>query len=342
MVLLVPKVTACTTSFRWFMRVAAPSTPPSTTKDSQTTMPPHLPAGQIVLGMAGKAGVVHLAHLGMGIEVLGYCQGRGAVLLHAHRQSFEVLEGHPRLHGRQDRTNELGGVPPDIFDQPLRPDDGTADHGTVSRKKFGNRQKHDIRTQIHRALQCSCGRGIVYQHRHAAGVGDGGHGSMSVMKRQGLLGVSIHTSFVRPSICTSHEPGSVRILDKPEFDIAPFREDIGGLFVAFTVNVEGRDHIVAGARYGEDQFEESLGPGTCSQASFAAFEGRQALLQDCIGGRPRSAIDRAGDFVEGFIRVGDRLHQRRCKGSEILLVAIGMETGMQGYGFDRLPRVRVR
>ncbi len=134
----------------------------------------HLPPRQLVLGMAGQAGIDHPFDFWMPLQPGGDVQGVGTVPLHAQRQGFQAAQDHEAVERAGDRADGVLQVTQPLGQLPATTYRYAADDIGMAVQVLGRRMDDDIETGFQRSLRPRRGEGIVGHRQNAARAGHGG------------------------------------------------------------------------------------------------------------------------------------------------------------------------
>ncbi len=269
-----------------------------------------LSLGEVVLGMAGQAGVVHLGHGRVGFQALGDGRGVGLVGRHAQVQGLEAaqhqggvvgaLAGAQQVVQRRDLLGELRLV--------RRGHHGSADDIAVAVQILGGAVDDEIGTELKGLLLERAEEGVVHHCQGPAGLRELGD-RLNVRQAQQRVAGGLYPDKLRRRCPGGFHRGQIRQIQVGHLqavDPLGVLEGAEGAAVA----VDGGQHV--GAVFEKIQgHEDGAHPRARTGGPAAAFQQRDGLLETGAGGIPAAGVVKAAVGTEVGEGEGRGLVNRR-------------------------------
>ena len=265
--------------------------------------------------MAGEAGVEHLGHAAF--DRLAQLDRVLALTQRAHRQRFEALHDDPGVERRDIGAGVALEGQQHLVDPFLRTADRTCQHSALPIHELGRAIGDDVRAEIQRLLQRTCGEGVVdhggdaMRLCHCADMGEVDH----VERR---IGRSLEEKDLRVGPDRGFPGAIVRAVDHGGLD-PEAREQMVEQPPARTEGGARTDHVVAGRQLAEQCGGHCGHSARLRAASFCSLHQRDALFEH---GDSRVLEPRIGHALRFACKaVGDRLRI-------VVSIAGGQEQGL--------------
>ena len=302
----------------------------------------HLPAGQLMLGMALQPGIVHRLHIGICLQIAGDLHGAGAVLLHPQGQGLHAPQHQIAVEGRGraavDLGHAVGADQPDV----VRPADDHAAQGVaVAVDVLGDAVQHDIGAQLQHMLHRGRGERAVHHHPDV-GSGDVLDGPDVRHLHHGIVGgLEIDHLGVGPDGGLH----GLQVAGVHAGDLHAHAGQIGGgHVVGAAVDRRVKDGVVAGVQERSHHGTHSAHAGGRRHRVLAALHGGAFQLKGPGGGVAAAGVDESGDLVgklcgalfHRFKAEGGRLINRSGKGAVSLVRLLSRvdDQGLKIYIFQ--------
>ena len=299
--------------------------------------------------IVGQTGEAHPLDLRMVFQMLRDSERVLAMPLHAERERFDSLQKHPRIVGRDARTEiaernhahadgkgdrakradvcgpthaVVTGIglreEREFFRIPIELsgiDDDAADGRAVAAHPLRERVDHNVRAVVQRTREVGRAEGGVHHERESVGVGDRGDGF-----EVGDIQAGIAHCFAEEKFGFRRDRlGEIlRILRIDEIHLdAELREDVVELREGSSVEIVRGDDFITRRAEVDDRVENRARPRSQCQSGCSALEFRDALLEHIVGGIHQARVDVAefaqAEKIRGVLGVAKHIRAGAVK-----------------------------
>ena len=296
--------------------------------------------GQLVLGEALQAGMVHFGNIGVGLQGTGQLGGGGHLLAYAQIHSLQVVGHGPggegiagstaeHAHG-MDGVDDLGGG-----------SDGAGDGVAVAVHELGHGVDDDVGTLVQRTDGDGGSEGVVDHHIGAVGMGDLGQGG-DVGNVQG--GVGQHLGIDEFGVGFDGLLHILNVVKAHQVALnAELGHELGHHVEGLTVDVAVADDVVAGLEDGHQRGGDGAHAGGEDQGLLAVFQIGDHLGQRLAVGVVGTHIGELG--LIGLPHLRQRAHgegrvgKQGERGGLVVVLALGSLALVEDFGSNGIVHV---
>src|SRR5690242_8874178 len=241
---------------------------------------PHLLAGDLMLGVAGQAGVMHPRDARMAGEKLGHRLGVGVLPLHAQGEGLEAA--HQQV-GREGIDHRAGDAlePPDAADQVGGAEHRAGQQVIEAAQVLGGGMHHEVDAPLERALVVGGGERGVDHRLHPVAPPDPGE---ALQVQDAVVGIGGRLAHQHPGGRLDRILQRLVVPRRHRGDLdAVAREGLVEELAGAPVAVVGHHHVGAAREHREQRGGHRPHPAREEQAVARTLQRRELGLRDALG-----------------------------------------------------------